>query len=80
MTETEILFDPVEYLDVLIAAGYEPSVYQRTDGSMAYREMRPRVITETQMAPCNVVWAKCEAAPNGMDKVKAECLRRGLVD
>lgn len=71
----------MEYLDVLIAAGYEPWVYQRTDGSMAYCEMGPRRRpTETQMATCNAVWAKCEAAPDGMEKVKAECLRRGLVD
>jgi hypothetical protein len=48
---------------------------------MAYREMDPRPRpTKTQMAACNAVWAKRDAAPDGMDKVKAECLRRGLVD
>jgi hypothetical protein len=74
-------FDPVEYLDVLIGFGYEPSAVRRRDGSLAYREMFPLgPRTQKQMAACNAAWTKLRAAPDGIDRVVAECLRRGLVE
>jgi hypothetical protein len=74
-------FDPLEYLDVMIGAGYEPSVFRRPDGTFGYREMFPEdLLSEAQRAECDAVRAKCSAASFGIDRIKEECLRRGLVD
>jgi hypothetical protein len=75
-------FDPAEYVDVLIAAGYQPSVFQRRDGSMGLYETNPleRMPTEPQHEAYMAVRTKYCAASKAHDRVVAECLRRGLID
>jgi hypothetical protein len=75
-------FDPAEYVDVLIGAGYQPSVFRRRDGSMGLYETNPleRMPTEPQHAAYMAVRTKYCAASKAHDRVVAGCLRRGLID
>jgi hypothetical protein len=68
-------FDPAEYLDVLIAAGYRPIVF-----GGRYMEIMPeRALSEAEdAAVLAVCWKRC-AASSAIDRVKQECVRRGLV-
>jgi hypothetical protein len=75
-------FDPAEYVDVLIGAGYQPSVFRRRDGSMGLYETNPleRRPTSAQHAAYMAARTKYCAASKALDRVVAECLRRGLVE
>jgi hypothetical protein len=79
--EGNAAFDPAEYLDVMIGAGYEPSVFRRPDGTFGYREMFPEdSLSDAQRAECHAAQARFCASSEAADRVKAECLRRGLVE
>jgi hypothetical protein len=67
-------FDPAEYVDVLIAAGYRLSV-----GAGYYYEEMPHRRNADEAAVMAVRWKFCEAS-TALERVKAECIRRGLVD
>jgi len=69
-------FNPAEYLDVLIATGHRPYM---CDGT--YFEMMPeRALSEAEEKRLlEVRWKYC-AASNALERVKEECIRRGLID
>jgi hypothetical protein len=68
-------FDPAEYLDVLIAAGYRPGVYQ----GAYYEEMPGRAHSDAEDAALLAVQWKRVAASTAVERLKQECIRRGLV-
>jgi hypothetical protein len=68
-------FDPGEYIDTLLTAGYSPTVI---NGCLV--EMNPaKGRTPEQEAAVLAVQYKRAAASTAVDRVKAECIRRGLV-
>lgn len=75
-------FDPVEYVDVLLATGHRPAVCCDENGEPRwyYEEMPRRRRTKAQEAADLAVRRKYRAASNALERVKAECIRRGLVD
>lgn len=75
-------FDPAEYLDVLLAAGYGPAVCCDANGNVqSYSEMMPqrRETKAEQAAVLAVRWKYCRAS-TALDRVVKECLRRELVE
>jgi hypothetical protein len=74
-------FDPAEYIDVLLAAGYRPGVFYDEKARARYIEMMPeRRQTEAQE---KAVWAAREkfcAASTAVQRVTRECVRRGLIN
>jgi hypothetical protein len=78
--EGNAAFDPAEYLDVLIAAGYEPYVQYDRAGRSHYGESFPRdPVDENVRAAIFVAKTKFSNASLAVDLTKAECIRRGLV-
>ena len=69
-------FDPGEYIDTLIAAGYRPSVHHGT-----YVEEMPhrRRSKAEEQAVLAVRW-KFMAASTAIERVKQGCIGRGLID
>ena len=68
-------FDPGEYVDTLLTAGYSPTVI---NGCLV--EMNPlEARTPDQAAAVLAVQYKRAAASTAIDRVKSECIRRGLV-
>ena len=72
-------FDPGDYLDVLIKAGYGPLVQPVPNGVMYYEVMPDRRVSDKADRAVHAVRAKFFAASTALDRVKQECLRRGLV-
>jgi hypothetical protein len=71
-------FDEREYLDVLIASGHAPFL-QKTGGRCSYFERMPeQPLTEAQHTAVNAVRLKFCEASHALERVKAECERRGL--
>lgn len=68
-------FDPGEYIDVLLTAGYSPEVINGCLVEMSPLEERP----PEQAAAVLAVQYKRAAASTAVDRVKRECIRRGLV-
>jgi hypothetical protein len=74
-------FDPGEYLDTLIAAGYRPYVQYDRAGHPHYGESFPEdPETEAEEDAVFDARTKFSKASLAVDLVKAECIRRGLVD
>ncbi|HEX5864526.1 MAG TPA: hypothetical protein VF014_09790 [Casimicrobiaceae bacterium] len=75
-------FDPVEYVDVLLASGARPAVICDSNGQARYyyEEVPRRRQTEAEEAAELAVRQKYRAASTALDRVKQECIRRGLVD
>lgn len=73
-------FDPVEY--VLLATGHRPAVCcdEKGEPRWYYEEMPRRRLTKAEEAAELTVRRKYHAASTALDRVKAECIRRGLVD
>jgi hypothetical protein len=69
-------FDPVEYLDVLLATGHWPCI---CDGGY-YEQMPQRALSKAEDAAVMAVRWKYAKASTALRRVKAECLRRGLTD
>ena len=70
-------FDPVEYLDVLLATGHWPRI---CGGTHYYEQMPQRALTKAEDATVMAVRWKYAKASTALRRVKAECLRRGLTD
>jgi hypothetical protein len=71
-------FDPGEYLDALIAAGYGPSV----QGNWYFEAMPDKTLPYThplEKAVLAVRWKFMEAS-TAVERVKQECIRRGLIE
>jgi len=69
-------FDPVEYLDVLIATGHKPAIY----GGRYFEEMPHRPLSDVEKKAVLAVHWKYVEASTALDRVKQECTRRGLTD
>jgi len=69
-------FDPAEYLDVLIRTGHSP----RIEGKYYFEGMPDRARSEAEHARVFAVRLKFAAASTALERVKQECIRRGLVD
>jgi len=69
-------FDPVEYLDVMIATGHRPMIV----GDRYMEEMPQRGLTEEEETAILAVWWKFCNASAALKRVAAECIRRGLTD
>jgi hypothetical protein len=76
--EGNAAFDPGEYIDTLIAAGYRPYVQYDRALHPHYTEDFPRT-TEVKKAAVFAARTKFSEASLAVDLVKAECIRRGLV-
>jgi hypothetical protein len=76
-----LAFDEGEYLDIIIATGHEPRVCRGRDGKWSYWEKMTGLHYEkfTQDEEF-AVRRKEGAASTGMDRIIAECVRRGLID
>lgn len=74
-------FDPAEYLDALLVAGYGPAVFICEGRPSYYSEHVPenRQGADAEAAVMAVRYKYC-AASTALDRVKAECVRRGLVE
>jgi hypothetical protein len=73
-------FNPVEYIDVLHAAGHKLMVYFRDgvpDG--LFEELPRRRLTKAENAAFMKVRWKFVRASSAVERVMQECLRRGLV-
>jgi len=68
-------FDPVEYLDVLIATGHEPYLY----GGDYVEKMPERALSDAEHKRALSVHLKFAEASTALERVKEECRRRGLV-
>ena len=74
-------FDPAEYLDVLIATGHRPCVFQTSDGRWVYGEYMPeRGNTDAEYEAIIAVRWKFVRASSAKHRVTDECVRRGLVE
>jgi hypothetical protein len=74
-------FDPAEYVDAFLAAGYRPYVLIGRDGRTHYFEHFPeRRQSEAQEDAVLSVRYKWCAASTALARVEAECMRRGLVE
>ena len=75
-------FDPVEYVDVLLATGHRPVVICDSKGEARYyyEQVPHRRQTKAEEAAELAVRRKYCAASNALERVKQECIRRGLVD
>jgi hypothetical protein len=74
-------FDPAEYLDALISTGHKPSVFYDGRGLLHYCELLPQ--RSLRRAEHKAVWKAREKfgeASTGLDRVKQECVRRGMID
>ena len=72
-------FDPGEYLDTLLAAGFEPYVFPSTKHGWDYCEHFPeRRLTESEDAAVLAARYKFCAASTALVRVMEECKRRGL--
>jgi len=69
-------FDPTEYIDTLLAAGHRPSMC----GELYYEETPHRRITKLHDDAVTAVRWKFVKASTALERVKAECRQRGLVD
>ena len=69
-------FDPGEYLDTLLATGHSPSIC----GNMYYEHMPERALTDEEMAVVMKVRWKYAKVSTALQRLKKECIRRGLVD
>jgi hypothetical protein len=75
-----LAFDPAEYIDALLAAGYGPYVFYRGGKLDGYGECMPeRRQGEAQEAAVMAVRYKYCAASTALNRVIAECIRRALV-
>jgi hypothetical protein len=78
--EGNAAFDAAGYLDTLIAAGYEPAVFYDRAGRPRLIETFPEDrVTEAHNAAVTAVRTKYCAASLAVDRVIAECIRRGLL-
>jgi len=68
-------FDPAEYIDVLIATGHRPYVYNDS----YFEEMPGRALSDAQTNAVFAVRRKYCEASTAIDRVMAECIKRGLV-
>lgn len=74
-------FDAKEYLDVLVATGHRPYVMHGRGGKLIYGEMMPEAcLTAAGNKLVNQAREKFCEASTAIERVKAECLRRGMVD
>jgi hypothetical protein len=75
-----VAFDPAEYIDALLAAGYGPSVYYRGTTPNGYMELMPEGRErKSEEAAVMAQRYKYAAASTALDRVVQECIRRGLV-
>jgi hypothetical protein len=69
-------FDESEYLNVLIAAGYEVLAVRRKDGGFSWPGQR---LTPAQEAVVFAQMRKRSAASQADSRIAAECVRRGFL-
>ena len=68
-------FDPAEYLNVLIATGHEPYIC----GDAYIEKLPDRVLSDAERKQVLAVHWKFAEASTALQRVKQECIRRGLV-
>jgi hypothetical protein len=68
-------FDPAEYVNVLIATGHRPYVYNDS----YFEEMPDNALSDEQTNAVFAVRRKYCEASTARERVMAECLKRGLV-
>ena len=68
-------FDPAEYLDVLIATGHGPYIY----GDAYIEKLPDRALSDAERKQVLAVHWKFAEASTALQRVKQECIRRGLV-
>jgi hypothetical protein len=68
-------FDPAEYIDVLIATGHRPYLFNDS----YFEEMPDNALSDAQTNAVFAVRRKYCEASTALDRVMAECLKRGLV-
>jgi hypothetical protein len=79
--EGNAAFDPAEYLDVMIATGHRPYLMRGRGGHLIYGEVMPeRARTDEEHERTLAIrWKWCRAS-KALERVKAECERRGMVE
>ena len=78
--EGNAAFDPAEYLDEMIATGHRPYLLRGRDGHMIYGEQMPEhTQTDEEHSRTMAIRWKYARASQALQRVKAECERRGLV-
>lgn len=73
-------FDERQYIDIVSAIGCEPHVCNGSDGWVYFEKMTGRRYDKYSREEELAVRWKETAASTGMDRVIAECVRRGLID
>jgi hypothetical protein len=78
--EGNAAFDPSEYIETLLGAGYRPYVLRGSSQEWGYYEHFPtRRQTRAKEKAVTAVLYKFGAASTALDRVIEECVRRGLV-